>query len=64
MVTAMNFSGNKLETLPAGLFGALDKLLVIDLSFNQVQILSSEVGGDLSGSLRRKGFKQFLSIFS
>lgn len=53
-----------METLPAGLFGALDKLLVIDLSFNQVQILSSEVGGDMTGNLRRKGFKQFLSIFS
>lgn len=44
MVTAMNFSRNKLETLPVGLFARLDKLLVIDLSYNLVQILSTEVG--------------------
>lgn len=44
MVTAMNFSRNKLETLPAGVFRKLEKLFVIDMSYNRVQILSIEVG--------------------
>ena len=45
-VKLLNFTRNKLETLPKGIFEKTNTLKVVDLSHNGFQILSTEVSNN------------------